>query len=252
MNNAIYPSLKDQKVVITGGGSGIGAGIVKAFAKQQANVHFLDIVENESHALVETAKASVEGHQGKITFHHCDLTDLAQLEATLARIGTVDILINNAAWDDRHSLADITPEYWDQNINVNLRHMIFATKALAPHMKAQGRGNIINFGSISWHLGLENLSLYETAKAGIEGFTRAMARELGPDNIRVNCVIPGNVETPRQKRWYTPEGEQDILNSQAIKLRLQPEHLAAMVLFLAAADSAGCTGHSYFVDAGWC
>lgn len=252
MNSAIYPSLKGQKVVITGGGSGIGAGIVKAFAKQHADVHFLDILENESHALVESARGLVEGNQGQVTFHHCDLTDLAQLESTLAAIGAVDILVNNAAWDDRHALAEITPAYWEQNVNVNLRHMIFATQALVPHMTAQGRGRIINFGSISWHLGLENLSLYETAKAGIEGFTRAMARELGPNNIRVNCVIPGNVETPRQKRWYTPEGEQDILNSQAIKLRLQPEHLAAMVLFLAADDSAGCTGHSYFVDAGWC
>lgn len=244
MKFAKFPSLEGKRVVISGGGSGIGAGLVEAFVQQQAEVHFLDIAAEESRALVERL-------DGAPRFHHCDLTDLDQLRATLAAIGAVDVLVNNAACDDRHALAEVTPEYWAQNNAVNLRHTLFATQAVAPGMKARGGGAVINFGSISWHLGLENLVAYETAKAGIEGMTRALARELGGDNIRVTCVVPGNIETPRQKRWYTPEGEAEILASQAIKTRLQPHHVARMVLFLAADDGAGCTGHNYWVDAGW-
>ncbi|GAB2795733.1 D-xylose 1-dehydrogenase [Halomonas shantousis] len=244
MSAAIYPSLEGKRVVITGGGSGIGAGLVEGFARQKAEVHFLDIAAQASRELVEQL-------DGQVTFHHCDLADLAALARTLESIGDVDVLVNNAANDDRHKLGEVTPEYWDNRMAVNLRHVLFATQAVAPGMKARGGGAVINFGSISWHLGLENLALYETAKAGIEGMTRALARELGGDNIRVTCVVPGNVRTPRQTKWYTPEGEAEIMNEQAIKVRIHPPHIASMVLFLASDDGAVCTGHNYWVDAGW-
>lgn len=244
MRTAIYPSLEDKRVIITGGGSGIGAGLVEAFVRQKAEVHFLDIMQDASQQLVERL-------DGEVTFHHCDLTDLEALTRTLKSIGEVDVLVNNAANDDRHTLEEITPRYWDDRMAVNLRHVMFATQAVVPGMKARGGGAVINFGSISWHLGLENLSLYETAKAGIEGMTRAMARELGGDNVRVTCVVPGNVRTPRQTKWYTPEGEAEIMHEQAIKTRIHPHHIASMVLFLASDDGAVCTGHNYWVDAGW-
>ncbi|MCK2185251.1 SDR family NAD(P)-dependent oxidoreductase [Halomonas getboli] len=245
MNSAIYPSLTDKRVVITGGGSGIGAALVEAFVNQQSEVHFIDVAEDESLALVDRLG-------GKPTFHRCDLTDLEALSAVFQRIGTVDVLVNNAANDDRHSLSDITPSYWDERIAVNLRHVMFAIQAAAPGMKTRGGGSVINLGSISWHLGQESLAIYETAKAGIEGMTRAMAQELGGDNIRVNCVVPGNVKTPRQSRWYSPEDEQQIVAEQKLKVRIHPHHIASMVLFLASDDGAACTAHNYWVDAGWC
>lgn len=244
MSTAIYPSLEGKRIVVTGGGSGIGAGLVEAFVRQKAEVHFLDIADAESRQLVESLNDAP-------TFHRCDLTDLESLAATFEVIGDVDVLVNNAANDDRHTLADVTAAYWDERVAVNLRHVLFATQAVAPGMRRQGGGAVINFGSISWHLGMANLALYETAKAGIEGLTRAMARELGGDNIRVNCVVPGNVRTPRQTRWYSPEDEAEIVSEQALKVRLHPHHIAAMVLFLAAEDGEGCTGHNYWVDAGW-
>ncbi|GHC38328.1 SDR family NAD(P)-dependent oxidoreductase [Aidingimonas halophila] len=244
MGSAIYPSLAGKRVVITGGGSGIGAGLVEAFVNQEADVHFIDILKDDAQALVDRL-------DGKPTFHECDLTDLDALAAVFRQLAPVDVLVNNAANDDRHALMDITPDYWDNRIAVNLRHVLFATQAVAPGMKSRGGGAVINFGSISWHLGLENLALYETSKAGIEGMTRALARELGEDNIRVNCVVPGNVKTPRQSKWYSPEGEAEIVEAQALKTRIQPHHVASMVLFLASDDGAVCTGHNYWVDAGW-
>lgn len=244
MSSAIYPCLANKRVVISGGGSGIGAGLVEAFADQKAEVHFLDICAEESRTLVERLGSGV-------TFHHCDLTDLAALEETFARIGAVDVLVNNAANDDRHSLGDITPSYWDERIAVNLRHVMFAIQAVAPGMTSRGGGSVINLGSISWHLGQEHLAIYETAKAGIEGMTRAMAQELGGDNIRVNCVVPGNVKTPRQSRWYSPEDEQQIVAEQKLKVRIHPHHVASMVTFLASDAAAACTAHNYWVDAGW-
>ena len=242
MSTAIYPSLKNKRVVITGGGSGIGAGLVEAFARQGADVIFLDILEDESAALAQ---------QLGVTFHRADLTDLAALETVFQEIGPIDVLVNNAGNDDRHTLDDITPVYWDQRMAVNLRHMLFAAKAVVPGMKARGGGAIINFGSISWHLGLEGLLLYETAKAAIEGMTKALARELGGDNIRVTTVVPGNVKTPRQEKWYTPEGEAEIVAAQCLKGRILPQHVASLVLFLASDDAQLCTGHEYWIDAGW-
>ena len=245
---AIYPSLAGKRVLVTGGGSGIGAGIVEAFARQGADVSFFDIAADESEALVKRL-------DGKVRYEALDLTDIKALKACIARLvhdgGPFDILVNSAASDDRHSLDDVTEAYWDERVNVNLKHMFFCAQAVIPGMRARGGGVIVNLGSISWHLGLEGLALYQTCKAAIEGLTRSLARELGGEGIRVSCVIPGNVQTPRQQRWYTPEGEAEIIAAQCLKGRLLPQDVAAMVLFLASDDARLITGHSHFVDAGW-
>jgi D-xylose 1-dehydrogenase len=240
---AVYPSLRAKRVVVTGGGSGIGAGIVEGFAAQGSQVHFLDVAEEDSAALAERL--------GTAVFHCCDLTEPTAIVETFARIGAVDVLVNNAARDDRHTLAEMDAAAFDRAMAVNLRHLLLCAREVAPGMKARGGGAIVNLGSISWHLGLPDLVAYETAKAGIEGMTRALARELGPDDIRVTCVLPGNVQTPRQMQWYTPEGEAEIVDAQCLKSRLQPSDIAALVLFLASDDARLCTGHEYWIDAGW-
>lgn len=247
MSSAVYPSLKDKRIVVTGGASGIGAAIVEAFAGQGAEVLFLDILENEGRALAAELKSAARAP----AFHKVDLRDLSAVESFFAKIGAIDVLVNNAGNDDRHKLEDVTPAYWDDRVAVNLRHMLFCAKAVAPGMKKRGGGAIVNFGSISWHLGLPDLVVYETAKAGIEGMTRALARELGKDAIRVTAVVPGNVRTPRQMQWYTPEGEAEIVDQQCLKQRVKPENVASLVLFLASDDGAMCTGHEYWIDAGW-
>jgi NAD(P)-dependent dehydrogenase (short-subunit alcohol dehydrogenase family) len=166
--------------------------------------------------------------------------------------GAIEVLVNNAANDHRHDVADVTPQYWDNSLAVNLRHQFFCAQAVAPGMKAAGTGVILNFGSISWHLALGQLTLYMTAKAAIEGMTRGLARDLGADGIRVNCIIPGSVRTPKQMAlWHTPEGEQAILNAQCLRQRVVPEDIAAMALFLASDNAGRCSGRDYFVDAGW-
>lgn len=245
---ARYPSLAGKRVIITGGGSGIGAGLVEGFDAQGARVAFVDVAQGDSEALVARLG-------GRPTFHHVDLTDLDALAngfaAIIAALGGVDVLINNAANDDRHGIAEVTPAYWDQRMNVNLRHLFFAAQAVVPAMKAAGGGVIVNFGSISWHLALADLVLYQTAKAAIEGLTRSLARDLGRDGIRVNTIVPGNVQTPRQEKWYTPEGEAEIVAAQCLDGRIQPDDIAAMALFLASDDARMCTGHEYWVDAGW-
>ena len=249
---ANYPSLKGRRVVVTGGGSGIGAALVEAFVRQGARVAFIDVLEAESRTLVE----DLSGDGAAPRFYHCDLTDLDSIRSAFTRIardiGPVEILINNAGNDDRHTLEEITPASWDDRINVNLRHHLFCAQEVVAGMKSAGKGVIINFGSISWHLGLKGLVLYETAKAGIEGLTRALARELGRDGIRVNCVVPGNVKTPRQDQWYTPEEEGQIVSSQCLSGRIAPSDVASLVLFLASDDARMCTGHDYWIDAGWC
>ena len=249
---AIYPSLGGKRVIVTGGGSGIGAALVAAFVAQGARVAFADLAEAPSRALVESLSGSADRAP---LFFPLDLRDLDALADTMARaiatLGGVDVLVNNAASDDRHAPQDVTPAYWDERMAVNLRHLFFAAHAAIPAMRAQASGVILNFGSISWHLGLPDLVLYQTAKAGIEGMTRALARELGGDGIRVNTIIPGNIETERQRRWYTPEGEAEIVAAQCLKARVQPEDVAALALFLASDDARMCTGHDYWVDAGW-
>lgn len=245
---AIYPSLAGKRVAITGGGSGIGAGIVEAFALQGAQVTFLDIAEKDSRALQERLSPLPVPP----VFVHCDLTNLEKIAATFNAIGPVDILINNAANDDRHSIKDVTPAYWENRMAVNLRHLYFCAQAVAPRMQAAGGGVILNFSSISWHLALPDLTLYMTAKAAIEGMTRGMARDLGRDNIRVNSIIPGGVRTPRQEAlWHTPEEEARILAGQCLPQRVEIGDVAALTLFLASDSAARCSGREYYVDAGW-
>lgn len=243
---AAYSSLRGKRVLVTGGGSGIGAAIVEGFAKQDSDVVFFDVCESESRAVADACGAR---------FVVNDLTNIADTKQAIARLekdgGPFDVLVNNAANDDRHSIDDVTEEYWDNRVNVNLKHLFFCSQAVVPGMRAKGGGVIVNLGSISWHLGLPDLVLYQTCKAAIEGLTRALARDLGTHNIRVNCVVPGNVRTPRQLKWYTPEGEAEIVAAQSLKGRMVPEDIAAMVLFLASDDARFTTGHNYWVDAGW-
>lgn len=245
-NRAVYPSLRGKRVLVTGGGSGIGAGIVEGFVRQGADVTFFDIAEEESNALAGETGAR---------FERVDLCDVQGAQAAIRRLaevgGAFDILVNNAANDDRHKLDEVTEDYWDGRVSVNLKHVFFCTQAVAPGMRAKGGGAVVNLGSISWHLALPDLALYQTAKAAIEGLTRSLARDLGSDGIRVTCVVPGNVRTPRQLQWYTPEGEAEIVAAQCLEGRLAPEDVAAMVLFLASDDARLVTGHEYFVDAGW-
>ena len=248
---AIYPSLKGKRVLITGGGSGIGEGLVEAFAGQGARVAFVDIADKASRDLVERLCDAPH----KPIYRQCDLKDIDAFRATLEeleeKLGGIDVLVNNAANDDRHTVEEVTPAYWDDRMAVNLRHQFFASQAVVPAMKRAGGGVILNFGSISWHLALPDLILYQTAKAAIEGMTRSMARDLGRSNIRVNTVVPGNVQTPRQMKWYTPEGEAEIVAAQCLSGRIQPVDVAALVLFLSSDDAKMCTGHDYFIDAGW-
>lgn len=251
MSRAIYPSLKGKRVFISGGGSGIGEGLVEAFVGQGAHVAFCDIAIDASEALVERLGDAAFRPQ----FHAIDLRDVDAVQAMIGKVdqqlGGIDILINNAANDDRHKVKDVTPAYWDERMAVNLRHLFFAAQSAVPAMKRAGGGVIINFGSISWHLALPELALYQTAKAAIEGLTRSLARDLGRDNIRVNTIIPGNVKTPRQEKWYTPEGEAEIVAAQCLDGRILPVDVAALAMFLASDDARYCTGHDYFIDAGW-
>ncbi|WP_240310864.1 SDR family oxidoreductase [Altererythrobacter sp. ZODW24] len=248
---ASYPSLAGKKVIISGGGSGIGAGIVEGFVRQGAAVAFVDVAAEASEALV----ARLVDADIPPIFEKCDITDcdkfVACLEGLMERLGGCDVLINNAGNDDRHSAQKVTSDYWDERMAVNLKHQFFAAQAVIPAMQKAGGGSIVNLGSISWHLGLEDLSIYQTAKAAIEGLTRSLAREFGRSNIRVNTILPGNVKTPRQEKWYTPEGESEIVASQCIDGRVLPVDIAAMAMFLASDDARFCTAHNYWVDAGW-
>jgi NAD(P)-dependent dehydrogenase (short-subunit alcohol dehydrogenase family) len=249
---AIYPDLAGKRVVITGGGSGIGAELVTAFAGQGARVWFLDIAVQAARAL----EASLSGAPHAPRFLECDLTSLDALKIAFAAIeeeaGAVDILLNNAANDDRHQIEDVTPAYWDNRMAVNLRQKFFCSQAVIPGMKRQGHGVILNFGSISWYLASSQLDLYMTAKAGIEGMTRGFARDLGKHGIRANTVVPGAVRTPRQQAlWHTPEEEARILAGQCIPERVEMQDVAALALFLASDNARRCSGREYFVDAGW-
>jgi len=250
---ARYPSLVGRAVVITGGATGIGESLVSHFARQGARVAFLDIQDEAGLALVGALTA--EGCPAPL-YRHCDLTDVGELkrvvEEVVGALGTVDVLVNNAANDQRHSVEDVTAEYFDQSMAVNLRPQFFMIQAVLPAMKAAGRGVIINMSSISWMIPSTGVPLYIAAKAAIVGLTRTLAHELGPENIRVNAVLPGAIATERQKQlWYTPEYKAEILASQALKRDIQPEDVARLVLFLAADDSSGITNQSYVVDGGW-
>jgi D-xylose 1-dehydrogenase len=249
---ATYASLNTKRVLITGGASGIGAAMVEAFAAQGAQVFFLDIDTDAAIALEFKLRTTARPPK----FRECDLTDLAALAVALDEVqtlaGPVEILINNAANDTRHSIESVSPTDWDKSIAVNLRHLFFCAQAVAPGMRAAGKGVILNLGSISWHLALADLVLYVTAKAAIEGLTRGLARDLGASGIRVNTIIPGAVRTPKQVLlWHAPEEERRILAGQCLKQRVESEDVAALALFLASDNAARCTGRDYFVDAGW-
>lgn len=250
---AIFPSLKGRNVFITGGGSGIGESLVEHFCRQGAQVCFADIAEAASQALVTRLK-----DQGLVAPHfiRCDLRDIEALRLAVAeaceRHGPIRVLVNNAGNDDRHKTENVTVEYWDNRMQVNLRHQFFATQAVRPHMRDAGGGSIINLGSITWLVGDPDCPAYVTAKAAVGGLTRALARELGPEKIRVNCVLPGWVMTDRQiKLWLDEAGERQIDERQCLKDRLYPSDIARMVLFLAADDSRMCTSQNYIVDGGW-
>jgi NAD(P)-dependent dehydrogenase (short-subunit alcohol dehydrogenase family) len=250
---ARYPSLEGRVVLITGGATGIGESMVTAFARQGARVAFFDIQDEAAKRLVDGLAA--EGCIAPL-YLHCDLTDVAALrnsvEQVLAACGTVDVLVNNAANDQRHTIEEVTPEYWDRSIAVNLRPQFFMIQAVLPAMRKALRGSIINMSSIAWMIPSTGLPLYIAAKAAIVGLTRTLAHELGPDGIRVNAVLPGAIATEKQRRLvYTPEYKAEILESQALKREVLPEDVARLVLFLAADDSSAITNQSYVVDGGW-
>jgi D-xylose 1-dehydrogenase len=250
---ATYPSLRDRVVLITGGGSGIGASAVEHFAHQGARVVFLDLAVEPSLALVDNLALTCVHPP---LFVACDLTDIPAMQAVItninSRIGTPQVLINNAGNDDRHHFEAITPAYWDDRMAVNLRHYFFAAQAVASGMKAIGGGSIINMSSISWMIPGKDVTVYNTAKAAIVGMTRSLAHELGDANIRVNSVLPGAILTERQRRlWMSPEYETEILAHQCLKRNLMPAEVARLLLFLAADDSSAITNQSYIIDGGW-
>jgi NAD(P)-dependent dehydrogenase (short-subunit alcohol dehydrogenase family) len=250
---ASYPSLRGRTVLITGGGSGIGAGLVEAFARQGARVAFVDIAMEASQALVARLRGAVETPP---LFLPCDITDIAALRAAIAtvreRLGNIGVLLNNAANDQRHATLEVTPEYWNERIAVNQRSQFFAAQAVIPQMRALGGGSIVNFGSVSWMLKQGGMAAYTMSKASIQGLTRSLARDFGPDNIRVNTLVPGWILTERQvELWLTEESDKGRREGQCLDIRLQPGHVAAMALFLAADDSCGCTAQDFVVDAGW-
>jgi NAD(P)-dependent dehydrogenase (short-subunit alcohol dehydrogenase family) len=245
----IYPSLRNRVAVVTGGASGIGEGIVEAFAQQGTLVAFLDVAAEAGEALVARLGQGVR-------FYACDLTDVTALRTTTALVlkefGGVDVLVNNAGNDTRHAVEEVTPESWDRTMAVNLKQQFFMCQSVLPAMKAKGAGSIINMSSIAWVIPSTGLPVYVAAKAAIVGMTRTLAHEVGPHGIRVNCVLPGAIATERQRRlWLTPEYEAEVLSRQAIKRLIEPDEVARMVLFLAAEDSAGITNQSFVVDGGW-
>lgn len=252
-NPAVFPSLHGRSVFISGGGSGIGESLVEHFCRQGAKVCFVDIADDPSKALVERLQ---EEGVSVPHFIHCDLRDIEALRAAIAetgqRHGPVKVLVNNAGNDDRHSTESVTVDYWDNRMQVNLRHQFFAAQAVRPQMRDAGGGSIINFGSITWLVGDPDCPAYVTAKSAVGGLTRALAREFGPEMIRVNCVLPGWVMTERQvKLWLDEAGERQIANRQCLPERLYPADIARMVLFLAADDSRMCTSQNFIVDGGW-
>jgi NAD(P)-dependent dehydrogenase (short-subunit alcohol dehydrogenase family) len=249
---AVYPSLQDRGVLITGGATGIGETLVEAFAAQGAKVAFIDLAADEGHALA----ARLAGSRHAPQFMAADLSRVDTLRAAIAalreRTGPFTVLLNNAANDKRHTVEETTPEFWDASVAVNIKHQFFAAQAVLPDMKAAGFGSIVNFGSISWMLKQGGMPAYTASKAAVQGLTRSLARDFGPHNIRVNTLAPGWVMTEKQlKLWVTEETKIEIAKGQCINRPLMPDHIARMALFLAADDSAMCTAQDFIVDGGW-
>lgn len=250
---ANYPSLQDQSVFITGGASGIGESMVRHFCAQGARVGFVDIDAQAAGALCAELSESARHAPA---FLACDVKNIDALRECIGQIrvrhGAIRTLVNNAANDQRHTLDDLTPEYWDERMAVNLRHQFFTAQSVIPGMREAGGGSIINFGSISWKTRTGGMAVYTAAKAAVNGLTRGLARDYGRYNIRVNTVVPGWVMTQRQRTlWLDAEGERTLDREQCLPGRLMPNDLARMVLFLAADDSRMCTAQEYIVDAGW-
>lgn len=244
---AIYPCLADRVVFVTGGASGIGADIVRAFAANKAKVAFVDILDEVGEDLAREVGA---------TFLHCDVTDIAALQGAIGevgeKLGPIGVLVNNAANDDRHRVDDVTVEYWDKTQDINLRHQFFASQAVRAQMQRLGGGSIVNFSSIAWRGGADTMAVYATAKSAVLGLTRALGREFGKDNIRVNAIEPGAVITERQRRlWYKDQAQIDAMVSrQAITRMLEGDEIARLVLFLASDESRMITKQSITIDAG--
>jgi NAD(P)-dependent dehydrogenase (short-subunit alcohol dehydrogenase family) len=250
---AVFPDLKGKPVLITGGGSGIGAALTEGFVRQGAKVAFIDIAEGPSAALCDR----LEREAGSRPLHvRADLRDVEALRAAVAKAeaahGPALVLINNAALDDRHDMAEVTPDYWDANQAVNLRPHFFTAQAVAEGMKAAGTGSIINFTSTSFMINLGNMPSYTTAKAGIIGLTKGLAGTLGPHGIRVNAIAPGWVMTERQQKlWVTEEGLAAHVARQCIREVMVPDDIVGPCLFLASVASRMLTAQTMIVDGGF-
>jgi NAD(P)-dependent dehydrogenase (short-subunit alcohol dehydrogenase family) len=250
---AKYYDLKNKRVFVTGGGSGIGASIVEHFCEQDSEVYFVDINVEESNKLI----LDIKNKNFKVpTFIECDLLNIKKLQNTISKIisdkGPINILINNAANDERHAIDDVTEEYWNERINVNLRHYFFTVQSVKKTMIENKYGVIVNIGSASWMIGQGGMAAYTAAKSGVVGLSRSFARDLGEFNIRVNSVVPGWVMTNRQiEKWLTPESEADMMKKQCLKHKLIPSDISKAVLFFSSDQSSGCTNQSYVVDKGW-
>jgi D-xylose 1-dehydrogenase len=250
---AIYPSLQDKVAVVTGGATGIGEAIVEAFVRQQAQVIFLDIQDKAAEALVQRMQ-QVPCAPPK--YFHCDLTDIGAIQGVMGEVlqsfPAVDILVNNAGNDSRHAVEEVTSEYWDRCMQVNLKHQFFMAQAVLPGMRQAQRGAIINMSSIGWIIPSIRMPIYVTAKAAVVGMTRALAHEVGGDGIRVNAVLPGAILTDRQRElWFTEEYKQEILSRQALKRMILPEEVAKLILFLGSDESLAITNQSFIIDGGW-
>jgi D-xylose 1-dehydrogenase len=250
--NTRYSDLKDKRIFITGGGSGIGASIVEHFCEQGSEVYFVDINVKDSKKLIKTINK--KGFRAP-TFIECNLLNVQKLQKIIKKIistkGTIYSLVNNAANDDRHNSKQVDEKYWENRMAINLKHYFFASKAVIDAMIKNKNGSIVNLSSVSWMLGEGDKVVYETAKSAVVGLTRSFAQEFGKYNIRTNSVMPGSIATERQiKHWLTPKYKKQILDKQALKRQLKPEDVARLVLFLSSDQSSGCTKQSFVVDGG--
>lgn len=251
--SAVYSSLEDKVVLVTGGASGIGEAIVESFVRQRSRVLFLDVQDEAAQSLIERLRHP-EYHPPQ--YFHCDLRSVEELrrtmEAVLRSVPAVDVLVNNAGNDQRHTMEEVTSEFWDSCMQVNLKHQFFMAQAVLPGMRRAKRGAIINMSSIGWMIPSTGVPVYVTAKAAIVGLTRTLAHEVGGDGVRVNCVMPGAIFTERQRKfWLTDEYRKEILSRQALKIEIQPADVAKLVLFLASDESRAITNQSFVIDGGW-
>jgi NAD(P)-dependent dehydrogenase (short-subunit alcohol dehydrogenase family) len=251
--SAVYRSLKGKVVLVTGGATGIGEAIVKAFVEQGSRVLFLDIKDDAANSLVQTLRRH---DWPSPEYFHCDLTNTSELQSVMENIlrsfPVIDVLVNNAGDDKRHKIEEVTSEFWDWCLQVNLKHQFFMAQAVLPGMRRSKRGSIINMSSIGWVIPSTGIPVYVTAKAAIVGMTRALAHEVGCDGVRVNCVMPGAIVTEKQRKlWFTEEYKKEILSRQALKRDIQPEEVAKLILFLASDESLTITNQSFIIDAGW-